>query len=106
MVDDKWLINDDYIESAESGSAGGPYETERKNVQLAMIALMADNGTNSIKPQTTWINDLSGEVFIKPDHVATLGFYLEGAESMKVYYQWDAEGHVYQCEDTSCPDPF
>ncbi|NQT72474.1 MAG: hypothetical protein HQ553_06850 [Chloroflexi bacterium] len=79
-------------------------DTELKNVQLAMTVLMADNGIDTVTPQTTWVNDLSGD--ITSGDYASMKHYLDGAESMQAYYQWDSEGNVYQCLDTSCPDPF
>jgi len=79
-------------------------DTELKNVQLAMTVLMADNGIDTVTPQTTWINDLTGDSLT--GEYSSLSEWLPDAESMTAYYQWDSEGNVYQCVDTSCPDPF
>ena len=98
-VNDEWLINADYQEIPEIG----PYDTERKNVQITLTALMAYNDVSTVTPQTTWINDLSGD-FFSGEHTS-FGEFL-ATDSLKAYYQWDSEGNVYQCEDTSCPDRF
>lgn len=81
-----------------------PYEIEKENIQLAITALMADNEIDSVTRQITWINDLSGDLFVG-EHTS-LSEYLENADSLKAYYRWDSSGKVYQCESTRCPHPF
>ncbi len=87
-----------------SGNLACPGETELICVRFAMATLLTKNGIDRITPQTTWTNDLSGD--IATGDYTSMKYYLYGAESMKEYYQWDSNGTVYQCEDTSCPDPF
>ena len=104
MVNDEWLINGDDSDNGITTSYEDEYEIEMNKVQLAVIDLMFANETFTVTPQTTWTNDLSGDI-ISGDP-ASMKYYLEGADSMLAYYQWDSNGTVYQCEDTSCPDPF
>jgi len=79
-------------------------ESESQNVHLAMTALMADNVVSTVKPQTTWTNDLSGN--ITGGSSGSLKYYMDEASATLGYYQWDSKGKIYQCRDASCPDPF
>ncbi len=79
-------------------------ESESQNVHLAMTALMVGNVVSTVKPQTTWTNDLSGS--ITEGSSGSLKYYMDEANATLGYYQWDSKGKIYQCRDASCPDPF
>jgi len=99
-VDDSWLTDGDYDEIIE---------TERNSVQIRLTEFMADQGINSITPQTTWTKDLSDISFnegVIPLDEKSPVYVLYSVSPLQAYYQWDSEGNVYQCKDTSCPDPF
>jgi len=78
-------------------------DTELDNMTLAMTAVMAANGIEEVVPQTTWTNSVMEFKCNSCAH--PLSDMLQGPV-MGFYYQWDSEGNVYQCKDTSCPDPF
>ncbi len=99
-VENSWLIHDLYYKEDRLAML----DDEKSSVQLAMNTLMLANGVFSVKPQSTWINDLSGD-FFRGKH-STLREYLRNAKLLRAYYQWDTSGQVYQCKSNCCPDLF
>ena len=99
-VENSWLIDGVTTEEMRMMI----YVVEEREVQRAMLSIKVDNRVKSVTPQTTWTNNLSGEIAV--GEYTSLSEYLDNADSMKGYYQWDSSGQVYQCVDTSCPDPF
>ncbi len=93
-VDDSWLID----------SRKDIYDDEWWQLQSIITRYMKSNGITVTTPQTTWTKDLEKHLFSEED-VPNRDLIPSG-DLLNAYYQWDSEGNLYQCRDTSCPDPF
>ncbi len=93
----------DYVgESIEKST--DPMNQDLFCVRIAMTALKVEHQTLAVDPQTAWTNDVNVDIVPGSEHGSLADYMLSGERIY--YYQWNNKGALYQCEDSSCPNPF